>query len=117
MKYVLMLLVMLCSFNASAGFKGSETNLIAKTQDNLGTIFEFYGRSMSVSQMNIQPLCAGRSYMGMTLRNGHRFWGCWWMVGERMLAVTSDDGLYEFDMKLVLMNDNFKEDSKESNNF
>lgn len=116
MKTVIAVLLCMLSFAANASLANESNSLVAKTRDNIGTVFSFYDKSISTTQSHMNPLCAGRSYMAAVHRDGTNVWGCWWMVSERMFALSSEDKMYEFDMNLVLMNNNFKDSKRPSKN-
>ena len=111
MKYLVLLLVLVSGY-ASAGYKGLDNAEVAKTTNSQNELKQFYDYRLSLLEEVKTPVCKGRSLMRFTHTNGIEEVGCWWIIGELMFGFTNSRGVMKFNTDLVLVNDNYVEDTR-----
>lgn len=106
MKYAL-LLMMLVSTWANAGYKGEDIKEMGKAPSTTGELVRIYDVGPSVEFFNKNPECMDRLHATYTNTQGQTESACWWAFGERMFFWSESKGTMELNTNFVLKNDNY----------
>lgn len=105
-KYVLILLALFSCF-ANAGYQGKDPVELAKTVDLIGNTFSLYSLDLGPQFTLKEPVCHDRNQMFVMTYEGKLSIGCWWKIGKQVFGYSPDTGVTQFNMDLLLVNDNF----------
>lgn len=105
-KYLLLLLLAVSGLTSAASYQGDDIYEVGRAYAGDNSVGHFYGGELdAVTDKN--PVCYGRNPMRFIVANQKPQPGCWWIVDERLFGYTPARKVFEFNIYLLELNDNY----------